>query len=181
MNMAKKVLLAAVVLPLTMAASGAFAAGGPQGPKGDRTPGGVCGPDGEQSILQQLNLSKRQTEQLKELHKKEHKAMREEMKALHEEEQSIVLAKDFDQAKATQLAQKLVNLQVQRRVEMMQQRHDLMAILTPEQKGQFELLQKYRMSQCMKGPGMKGPGFKGRPDDAAEELLVHGFVGLGLL
>ena len=163
MNMAKKVLLATVVLPLTMAASGAFAAGGPQGPKGDRAPQGGCDPDGEQSILQQLNLSKQQTEKLKELHQKEHKAMREEMKALHEEEQSIVLAKDFDQAKATQLAQKLVNLQVQRRVEMMQQRHDLMAILTPEQKSQFELLQKYRMSQCMQGP-MKGHGPKGRPD-----------------
>ena len=164
MNMAKKVLLTAVVLPLTMAASGAFAAGGPQGPKGDRTPDGVCGPDGEQSILQQLNLSKQQTEQLKALHQKEHQAMRKEMKALHDEEQSIVLAKNFDQEKATQLAQKMVNLQVQRRVEMLQQRHDMMAILTPEQKGQFELLQKYRMSQCMKGPGMKGHGPKGRPD-----------------
>ena len=159
MSKAKKLFLTAVMLPLTLAASGAYAAGGPNGPMQNRGPDDNCGPGAEQSILRQLNLTDNQKKELREQHRKQEKAMRAEMKSIHEQEQAIVLAKDFDQAKATKLAQEMVNLQVQRHVGMLKQRHDMLSVLTKEQKAQFELLKKYQMSQCMKGhhrPGMKG-------------------------
>ncbi len=81
--------------------------------------------------------------------------------------QDLVLSDKFDQAKAEQLAKTMAERQIERRVErqvaMMKDRHDMLNVLTAEQKAQLKQIQADNWQQCQdrmgqgKGPGM-GPG-----------------------
>ncbi len=74
MKPAKKLILAAVVLPLTLGTASAFAFGGKDHHKGPRD---ECGPGMDRGIMRQLDLTDAQKEQLNELRE----ANRAEMKA----------------------------------------------------------------------------------------------------
>ncbi len=156
MKPAKKLMLAAVVLPLTFGAASALAYGG-KGP--EQGPRDECGPGMDRGIMRQLNLTDTQKEQLRTLRNENRDEMRSkidadrdarqaERQAYHAKMQSLVLADTFDEAQATALAKEMVEKQTERRVKMLEKRHQMLNILTPEQKTEFVKLQNERMQEC---------------------------------
>ncbi|PAR83424.1 CpxP family protein [Vibrio cholerae] len=157
MKLAKKMILAAAVLPLTLGTTAALAYGGHGW---DKEGDGHCGDRGERGIWKQLDLTAEQQAQLKEMREAGREEMRanrgqnhDAMKALHEQERALVLAADFDQAAAENLAKQMVDQQVTHRVKMMEKRHQMMSILTAEQKAKWQTLQQEQMQQHMKEGG----------------------------
>ncbi|MGY3685742.1 CpxP family protein [Vibrio coralliilyticus] len=150
MKTAKKLVLAAVVLPLTLGTASAFAYGGKDHKKG---PHGEFGFD--RGIMRQLDLTDAQKDQLKEMrqaNKTELKAKfkdnfeshHAEMQANKEKVQALLLADTFDEAAANELAKQMVEKQTERRVKMLEKQHQMLSILTPEQKTKYVELQKER-------------------------------------
>lgn len=156
MKSAKKLVLAAVVLPLTLGSAGAFAFGGKGPNKGPRD---ECGPGMDRGIMRQLDLTDTQKDQLETLRNERRDEMRNkkadnrdarqaERQAYHAKVQALVLADNFDEAQATELAKEMVEKQTERRVEMLEKKHQMLNILTPEQKTEFVKLQEERMQEC---------------------------------
>ncbi|MBY7997128.1 CpxP family protein [Vibrio fluvialis] len=166
MKTAKKLMLAAVVLPIVLGSASALAAGGKnKGPDGE-----MCGPDGERGIFKQLNLTAEQHAKLRQMREEGREQMQqkrqagpsEQMKAMRDKERALMLAPNFDKAQATELAKQMVDMQVERRVQMMEKRHQMLNVLTPEQKTQFQNLQQERMAKCWEnGPREGHHGGKG--------------------
>lgn len=155
MKNAKKLVLAAVVLPLTLATTSAFAFGGGKGH--DKGPHGECGMD--RGMWRQLDLTDAQKTQLKEMresgkeqmrekHKEQFAAHQAERQAMQEQVNQLVLADTFDQASANELAKQMVEKQTERKVRMLEKQHQMLSILTPEQKEQYVELKKERMTKC---------------------------------
>lgn len=150
MNMTKTMILAAVALPLAIGSASVLAYG-----KGKHTEHQQqrCGLHGERGIVSQLNLTTEQQSQLKVLREEHRQAMqdqrgrgsRDEMSTLREQERALVLSADFDRAAANELAKQMVDKQVERRINMLEKRHQMMSILTDEQKTQLQTLQQ----ECM--------------------------------
>jgi protein CpxP len=80
----------------------------------------------------------------------------EQMKAMRDKERALMLAPNFDKAQATELAKQMVDMQVERRVQMMEKRHQMLNVLTPEQKTQFQNLQQERMAKCWENSPREG-------------------------
>ncbi|MDV2393238.1 CpxP family protein [Vibrio cholerae] len=163
MKLAKKMILAAAVLPLALGTTAALAYGGHGW---DKEGDGHCGDRGERGIWKQLDLTAEQQAQLKEMREAGREEMRanrgqshDAMKALHAQERTLVLAADFDQAAAENLAKQMVDQQVTHRVKMMEKRHQMMSILTAEQKAKLQTLQQEKMAECMQD-GQHGKGKK---------------------
>ena len=146
MKTAKKLVLAAVVLPLTLGTASAFAFGG-KDHKGHR------------GIMRQLDLTDAQKDQLKEMREANKAEMKAkfadgkearmaERQAHHEKVQALLLADNFDAAAANDLAKEMVEKQTERRVKMMEKKHQMLSVLTPEQKTKFVELQKERQQKC---------------------------------
>ncbi|MGD1467912.1 CpxP family protein [Vibrio harveyi] len=155
MKTAKKLVLAAVVLPLTLGTASAFAFGG-KDHKGHR---GECGMGMDRSIMRQLDLTDAQKDQLKEMREANKAEMKAkfadgkearmaERQAHHEKLQALLLADNFDAAAANDLAKEMVEKQTERRVKMMEKKHQMLSVLTPEQKTKFVELQKERQQKC---------------------------------
>ncbi|HDL9481073.1 TPA: CpxP family protein [Vibrio cholerae] len=155
MKLAKKMILAAAVLPLTLGTTAALAYGGHGW---DKEGDGHCGDRGERGIWKQLDLTAEQQAQLKEM-RANRGQNHDAMKALHAQERALVLAADFDQAAAENLAKQMVDQQVTHRVKMMEKRHQMMSILTAEQKAKLQTLQQEKMAECMQD-GQHGKGKK---------------------
>lgn len=156
MKSTKKLLLAAVVLPLTLGTASVFAYGGKDHHKGPRD---ECGPGMERGIMRQLDLTDAQRDQLQSLRdtnraerKGKNSAYREtrraERQAFHAKMQSLLLADNFDEAQATALAKEMVEKQTEHRVRMLEKRHQMLSVLTPEQKAEFVKLQNERRQEC---------------------------------
>ncbi len=156
MKSAKKLVLAAVVLPLTLSAAGALAYGGKNQQKGPRD---ECGPGMDRGIMRQLDLTDAQRDQLQSLREANRAEMRgknsadrdariAERQAYHAKVQALVLADSFDEAQATALAKEMVEQQTERRVQMLERRHKMFSVLTPEQKAELVKLQNERMQEC---------------------------------
>ncbi|MCL9776399.1 CpxP family protein [Vibrio methylphosphonaticus] len=158
MKLAKKLVLVAAVLPLTFATASAFAYGGKGGHHG-KGGDGQCG-GFDRKVFSQLDLTDAQKEQMKEMRqsmKSEMKAKRgenvgsktAEMQARHQKMQDVVLADTFDAAAANELASEMVAKQTERRVKMMEKQHEMLSILTPEQKTKLKEVQQERMQKCV--------------------------------
>lgn len=157
MKMTKKLVLAAAALPLIFGTASAYAYGG--GDKGDhKGMHGKCG-GFDKKVMRQLDLTDAQKAELKEMRE----ANRVEMKAKHsgnkadkmakmkahqEKVQALVLADNFDEAAANDLASQMVEKQTERRVAMLKKQHQMMSVLTPEQKAQLKEIQQERMTKC---------------------------------
>ncbi|MGI9919428.1 CpxP family protein [Vibrio owensii] len=155
MKTAKKLVLAAVVLPLTLGTASAFAFGG-KDHKGHR---GECAMGMDRGIMRQLDLTDAQKDQLKEMREANkaemkakfadgHEARMAERQAHHDKVQALLLADNFDEAAANDLAKEMVEKQTERRVKMMEKKHQMLSVLTPEQKTKFVELQKERQQKC---------------------------------
>ncbi|MGL4829527.1 MAG: CpxP family protein [Vibrio sp.] len=163
MKLAKKMIIAAAILPLTLGTTAAFAYGGHGWDKEGE--GAGCGGHGERGIWKQLDLTAEQQAQLKDMREANREEMRanrgqhrDAMKALHAQERNLILAANFDQATAEELAKQMVDQQVTHRVKMMEKRHQMMSILTAEQKAKWQTLQQTQMEQCLKDGEHKGKG-----------------------
>lgn len=160
MKMAKKIILASVVLPFALSAGSALAFGGKDHKGGD----GQCFPGLDRGILKQLELTDAQKDQLKELrkaNKEDHKANREdrkekgvseERKVVQEQKleqlNGLLLADKFDPAQATKIAQEMAQKHIKRQVSMLNKQYQMISILTPEQKEKFVELQEERLDNC---------------------------------
>ena len=58
-------------------------------------------------------------------------------------------ADSFDEAQATALAKEMVERQTEHRVQMLERKHQMLSVLTPEQKAEFVKLQNERMQECI--------------------------------
>ncbi|MGR6832510.1 CpxP family protein [Aliivibrio wodanis] len=163
MNMMKKMVLGAVVLPLSLASASAFAAGGSHhegGMKGEGMHGSKCMMKANKKAFKDLELTDAQEDQFDEMRdarKAEMKAKKgqkrqptAEMKADHEAMQNLMLADSFDEQAVRDLAEKMSQRQIDRRVEMMKKRHEMMNILTPDQKAEFKANQDKYIADCAK-------------------------------
>lgn len=156
MNTAKKMVLAAVVLPLTLGTASAWAFGG-GGKDNHKGPRDECRVGLDRGIMRQLDLTEEQQAQLKEMReagrseKKGNKASpnrQAEMQAHRAKVQALVLADTFDQAAAQELAKEMVEQQTQHRVAKFEKEHKMLSVLTPEQKAKFVELQQERATEC---------------------------------
>ncbi len=154
MNTIKKLVLAAAVIPVAFASASAFAFGGKGDHKGGRCHGGM-----DRGIFKQLDLTDAQKDQLKEMREANKAEMKQnyqanfearkaERQAYHDKVQQLVLADNFDQAAANDLAKEMVEQQTERKVKMLEKRHQMLSVLTPEQKAKFVELSKERMTKC---------------------------------
>lgn len=157
MKMTKKLVLAAAALPLIFGTASAYAYGG--GDKGDQK--GMHGKCGgfDKKVMRQLDLTDAQKAELKEMRQADRAEMKAkrganktakmaQMKAHHEKVQALVLADNFDEAAANDLASQMVAKQTERRVAMLKKQHDMMSVLTAEQKAQLKEIQQERMTKC---------------------------------
>ncbi|WP_435247951.1 CpxP family protein [Vibrio sp. nBUS_14] len=157
MKMTKKLVLAAAALPLMLGTASAFAYGG--GDKGDhKGMHGKCG-GFDKKVMRQLDLTDAQKTELKEMREANRAEMKEKhagnkadkiakMKAHQEKVQTLVLADNFDEAAANELASQMVEKQTERRVAMLKKQHQMMSVLTAEQKTQLKEIQQDRMTKC---------------------------------
>ncbi|ENJ1737525.1 CpxP family protein [Vibrio parahaemolyticus] len=156
MKSAKKLVLAAVVLPLTLGTASAFAFGGKDHHKGPRD---ECGMGMDRGIMRDLNLTDAQKDQLQSFrdanraemkgkYSQNREARMVERQAHHAKMQSLLLADTFDEAQATALAKEMVERQTEHRVKMLERKHQMLSVLTPEQKAEFVKLQNERMQEC---------------------------------
>ena len=157
MKMVKKLVLAAAVVPFALASASAFAFGGKGDHGGDHR--GGCKGGMAHGIIKQLDLTeaqKTQIEEMRDANKKEMKANFEangedhqaKRQAQHKKIQQLVLADTFDQSAANELAKNMVEKQTERKVKMLEKKHQMLSVLTPEQKEKFVELSKERMGQC---------------------------------
>lgn len=140
----KKILAMTIALPLALGSASALAFGGDG--NGNHHGGyhggkGGCGMKDGRKVFRELDLTDAQQQQMKEMRDANREAMRGRygeqhaaMQASHEKMQSLVLAADFDENAVRELAQQMSEQQVERRVTMMKKRHEMLNILTPEQK-----------------------------------------------
>ncbi|CAH0524425.1 CpxP family protein [Vibrio hippocampi] len=165
MKFAKKLVIAATVLPLAFGSVTAMAKGGPGGQKGGMGKGEQC-MDVSKGMFRQLDLTDEQQEQLKELRNASREARRAErsgdvevkkaeMMARHSQMQSVLLADTFDAQAAQSLATEMVEKQAQRRVGKMEQQHKMLSVLTAEQKTKLQELQQQRLEKCMEKMGKR--------------------------
>ncbi|WP_060983411.1 CpxP family protein [Vibrio splendidus] len=157
MKMTKKIVLAAAALPLILGTASAYAYGG--GDKGDhKGMHGKCG-GFDKKVMRQLDLTDAQKAELKEMREANRAEMKAKhsgnkadkmakMKAHHEKIQALVLADNFDEAAANDLASQMAEKQAERRVVMLKKQHQMMSVLTAEQKTQLKEIQQERMVKC---------------------------------
>ena len=150
MKMAKKLILASLVLPLAISAGSAFAYGG----KDHRGPHNECRSGMDRGMMKELNLTDEQKTQLKELRRANRDTMKRGEKAPAQQEahrnqlNELLLADTFDSAKAKALAEQMSDTHTERQVEKLSKQHQMLSILTPDQKTQFIEQQKDRMDEC---------------------------------
>ncbi|MEZ8291044.1 CpxP family protein [Vibrio sp. 10N.237.312.B06] len=157
MKMTKKLVLVAAALPLMLGTASAFAYGG--GDKGDhKGMHGKCG-GFDKKVMRQLDLTDAQKAELKEMREANRAEMKAkhsgnkadkmaQMKAHHEKVQDLILADTFDEAAANDLASQMVEKQTERRLTMLKKQHQMMSVLTPEQKTQLKEIQQDSMAKC---------------------------------
>jgi len=129
----------------------------PRGGFGRRGPGGL-GP------LAGLNLTDAQKEQIKQIHETfdaSTKALREQMRALHDNDTADPLSGNFDEAAFRSAAEARAKIQVEMEVQHAKMMSQVATILTPEQKAQLAERQEYmrRMGPPPPPPPPREPEF----------------------
>ncbi|WP_413285659.1 CpxP family protein [Vibrio sp. MA40-2] len=149
MKLSKKIIIAATALPMVFATTSAFA-------KGGNNMDGKKQGSFDKGLIRQLDLTEEQKDQLRDLRQANRDENREdrganratrmaEMQANRLAIQDLVLADDFDQEKAEQLAKLMVEKQTERRVQQLENQHEMLSVLTAEQKEQLKELQAERI------------------------------------
>lgn len=159
-------LILAMSALLLMAVVGFSQHGGPQGPPPPGR-GFHGGPGGRGGLLEhlsrELNLTDEQKAQIKKIQESAEestKALREQMRNLHESQADPLSGGTFDEAAVRAQAQARANLQVEMEVAHARTMSQVLAVLTPAQRTQLNERRKQFEQKHRGGPG--------RPDDAPE-------------
>lgn len=142
MKFSKRIAATVIALPLMMGSMSAMAFGGKhhdgEGMHGGK---GMMG----KHLLRGVDLTDEQKAELKNLREQKRESMkankgefRTQMMAERQQMQELMLADNFDEAAVRALAEKMVDQQVERRIAMVKSQHEMMSILTPEQKVQVK-------------------------------------------
>ncbi|EOD81703.1 zinc- resistance associated protein [Grimontia indica] len=142
MKFSKRIAATVIALPLMMGSMSAMAFGGKHhGGEGMHGGKGMMG----KHLLRGVDLTDEQKAELKTLREQKREAMkankgefRTQMMAERQQMQELMLADNFDEAAVRALAEKMVDQQVERRIAMVKSQHEMMSILTPEQKVQVK-------------------------------------------
>ncbi|MDD1782078.1 CpxP family protein [Enterovibrio sp. ZSDZ35] len=137
MKFSKRIAATVIALPLMMGSMSAMAFGG-----GHHEGKGMMG---GKHLLRGVELTDVQKDELRTLREENREEMRAgkdnfrtQMMAERQQMQDLMLADNFDEAAVRGLAEKMSQQQVERRIEMAKKRHEMMSILTPEQKAQVK-------------------------------------------
>lgn len=152
----KKTLVMAIALPLALGSASALAFGGGNHNGGHHGGKGYCGGGQEgHKVFRELDLTDTQQQQMKALRQANREAMKGNygenhaaMQVSHQQMQALLLAEDFDETAVRGLAQQMSEQQVERRMAMLAKRHEMLNILTPEQKTKYQQLKAERAEQC---------------------------------
>ncbi len=150
MKIYKRLAVAILSLPLIMGTMPAFA---------EAQNARCIGKVKPKHLLRNIVLTEAQEEQLKALNKKN----REEFMAnktnqanktkenlnLHNQMQDYLLTDTFDEKKVRELAVKMTEEHVNRRLKRIQKQHAILQILTPEQKKQVKVNMEKMAQNCM--------------------------------
>ncbi|MBL4829848.1 MAG: periplasmic heavy metal sensor [Aliivibrio sp.] len=154
-TLTKRVIIGALALPLVMGSTAALAFGGGNGGghHGDRMGGGKCDMMSGKRALKQLDLSEQQQTEFKDLMATHRSAMQDrqpnsELQQLKQQMNTLLLNADFNEDEVRSLATQMSTLQVDKKVEMAQKRHQMLNILTEEQKIEFQEAQQQMMVKC---------------------------------
>lgn len=126
--------------------------GPPRGEFGHRGPGGPGGP-GEFGPLAGLNLTDAQKEQIKKIHEsfdESTKPLRDQMRALHENNTADPLSGNFDEAAFRSAAEARAKIQIEMEVQHAKMMSQVMNILSAEQKTQ--LAERHQHMRQMRPP-----------------------------
>ncbi|KKD61475.1 P pilus assembly/Cpx signaling pathway inhibitor/zinc-resistance associated protein [Grimontia sp. AD028] len=142
MKFSKRIAATVIALPLMMGSMSAMAFGGKHhGGEGMHGGKGMMG----KHLLRGVDLTDEQKAELKTLREQKRESMkankgelRTQMMAERQQMQELMLADNFDEAAVRALAEKMVDQQVERRIAMVKSQHEMMSILTPEQKVQVK-------------------------------------------
>ena len=113
--------------------------GPPPGGFGHRGPGGPGGPGGF-GPLAGLNLNDAQKVQIKKIHEsfeESTKALRDQMRALHDNDTADPMSGNFDEASFRSAAEARAKIQVEMEVQHAKMMSQVVNILTPDQKSQL--------------------------------------------
>ncbi|MDC0610069.1 CpxP family protein [Vibrio sp.] len=176
MKALKKCILAAAMIPVVLGSASAFAHNGDKDRDGKRPMMQDCRPDGERDMMRKLNLTPEQRDQLHDIRHEQREEMRADMdahraqmQAFRAEEDKLLLSKDFSPEQAKALAKKMSDQQIERRVHMMENRHKMLSVLTPEQKAKWSELRAQgpkAFAECHFGKG--GPDGDKHPQPPME-------------
>ncbi|MCP4956759.1 CpxP family protein [Photobacterium aquimaris] len=150
MKLFNKTIVIAMALPLALGSMSAFA--------GQEHHDGMKKGHHGGKLFSQLDLTAAQKQEMKTLrqaNRSEYKAQRVEnhklMQADQQQLEKLVLANNFDESAVRAVAEKMSQQQVERRVAMLEQRHKMLNILTPEQKQKYvELKQQQAEKHLMR-------------------------------
>ena len=134
--------------------------GPPRGGFGQRGPGGP----GEFGPLAGLNLTDAQKEQIKKIHEsfdESTKTLRDQMRALHDNDTADPLAGNFDEAAFRAAAEARAKIQVEMEVQHAKMMSQVITILTAEQKAQ--LAERHEQMRRMGPPPPPPPPPPGEP------------------
>ncbi|WP_407331637.1 CpxP family protein [Enterovibrio sp. 27052020O] len=142
MKLSKGIIATVIALPLMMGSMSAMAfGGGHHDGEGKRGGEGMIG----KHLLRGIDLTDAQKEEMKTLREQNRDAMnankganKATMMAERQEMQALLLADNFDEAEIRALAQKMADQHVERRISMMKRQHEMLNILTPEQKAEVK-------------------------------------------
>ncbi|MDB4836926.1 CpxP family protein [Marinomonas sp.] len=158
MKASKKLVIAAITLPLVLGTVSAFAFGDKDG-RGKKD---NCRNEFGRGMMKALEVTDEQKTQIKELcqaakeekhsdkeqRSKERKPVdMEKHKQRMEQLNALVLADKFDAKKATEIAQEMAKKHIAQQVSKLEMKFNLLAILTPEQKAKFVEIQEERMGE----------------------------------
>ena len=153
----KKTLVMAIALPLALGSASALAfGGGKDGHHGGYHGGkGGCGMKEGYKVFRNLDLTDEQKQKMQDMREANREAMKASfgeqhaaMQANHQKMQSLLLAADFDENAVRELAQQMSEQQTERRITMLKKRHEMLNILTAEQKTKYQQLQAERAEKC---------------------------------
>ncbi|MGF1763542.1 Spy/CpxP family protein refolding chaperone [Aliivibrio kagoshimensis] len=154
-TLTKKIMIGAIAFPLMLGSTAALAFGGGNGGghHGGGMKGGKCEMMSGKRALKQVDLTDAQQTEFKTLMETHRSAMKErqpnsELQQLKQQMNTLLLAADFNEVEVRDLATQMSSLQVDRKVEMAQKRHQMLNILTEEQKVQYQEAQQQMMDKC---------------------------------
>jgi len=154
MKMVKKVILVAVVLPITLGTASAFAGNkDSQNDKGHKSSSmEQCSPGLHLTprLMKKLDLTDAQENQLKELRKADRAEMEAKMDEHAQHMNALLLADKFDKAQAITMVKEEQKDRIGRQVDRLEKDFNMLSVLTPAQKTKLlEIGKKYRQ-KCAK-------------------------------